>query len=48
MTSVLQRDRPAGGLAVRHDRGRTWFSVNGDERRFGAHQGFFEFAVALE
>jgi hypothetical protein len=46
--TLVSPDRKPGALAVRNDRGRTWFTVNDRSGAFSDNQGFFEFDVRLK
>jgi hypothetical protein len=45
IAGTLDKDKPAGALIVKTEKGRTWFSVN--DTAFDDNEGYFEFEVAI-
>lgn len=46
LAGSLQKDKPAGALIMKTERGRTYFSVN--DRNFADNEGYFEFEVEVK
>lgn len=44
---LLVSEQNPGALVTKHERGRTWFSVNDRARQFADNQGFYEFNVRV-